>query len=318
MTDVAAANAVPRFAAITLGSNSFNMLVAQSSASEPEVIAKFKQKVRLAQSINPDGNLSPEGMQRGLNCLAWFAKKLESEAVERTAVKVYATAALRQIDNAREFQLKAQSILGLPLEIISGEQEAAIIFQGMTATTPGSGRRLVIDIGGASTEFIVGQEQQMECLLSLDIGCVAANRQLSSDAVVNENSWLLLQQWIADQVGDQLGPINGAAFDHVVGASGIVQSLMEIARNRKLPERIDTQLLQQVKQECLGQPLLKPAITGLQEERKPTLVSGIAILSYLFDALAIDSMTRSGGALREGVLYQAQQLLHATSTNKKP
>ncbi|MGS0727833.1 Ppx/GppA phosphatase family protein, partial [Shewanella sp. 0m-11] len=170
----------PLYAAITLGSNSFNMLVARTVGQQPQIIAKYKRKVRLAEGIQADGSLSEEVLLRGLDCLTMFADMLKKEGVSARNIAVIATATLRNISNSDDFCRRALPILGHPIEIISGMREAELIYQGMVATTEGEGRRLVIDIGGASTEFIIGDGNKVLLKTSLAIGCVTFNETFFS------------------------------------------------------------------------------------------------------------------------------------------
>ena len=175
------------YAAITLGSNSFNMMVASTIAGKPHVIAKYKRKVRLAEGIGANGVLNEEVMQRGLACLAMFAQMLQQHHIAADNVAVLATATLRAISNVDEFHQRSLPILGHPIEVISGLREAELIYQGMVATTAGQGKRLVIDIGGASTEFIVGDGQNVLFKTSLPVGCVTYNKQFFSSMLSKRN-----------------------------------------------------------------------------------------------------------------------------------
>ncbi|GLP97444.1 exopolyphosphatase [Paraferrimonas sedimenticola] len=307
MTDAADAKPSPQLAAITLGSNSFNMLLAASADPLPIIVAKHKRKVRLAEGIDASGRLTESVFERGLDCLRWFADELAKHSIQ--AVKVFATAALRQTQDAERFCQRAETILGHPLEIISGEREAELIFAGMTATTPGAGKRLVIDIGGASTEFIAGLDDQMQSLCSLPLGCVVANRQLQSIALLSEQDFAQLDAWVALQIDGQLHHLEGLHWDSVVGASGIVQTLIEIARHRGVSEHLSGEWLAALASECIGQAPLAPKLDGLLEERRPTFVAGLVILCHLMARLNFDWMQLSGGALREGVLLEAQASL---------
>lgn len=305
----------PLYAAITLGSNSFNMLVAQKQGDQDVVVAKYKRKVRLAEGIEADGHLNGEVMQRGLDCLAMFAEMLQKEGVQSEYVAVIATATLRNIANAAEFCERALTILGHEIEIISGLKEAEYIYRGMAATTPGAAQRLVIDIGGASTEFIIGQADEALFKTSLKMGSVTFTQrffeqrpyQLSQfddaaaevELILADNRQLLLQ----------------TGWQGVVGASGAVQSVLEVLAARNLfsqdqTHEIALQNLYQLRQEILKSQMTDLSdIEGLSTERAPTFAGGVAILVALFELLDIESLQLSGGALREGVLQMLRQRL---------
>ncbi|MCE9685954.1 exopolyphosphatase [Shewanella sp. AS16] len=294
----------PAYAAITLGSNSFNMLIARTQGDRPQVIAKYKRKVRLAEGIAPDGRLSQVVMQRGLDCLAMFAQMLAEHKIAADNVAVIATATLRCISNADDFCRHALSVLGHPIEIITGLREAELIYQGMVTTTCGDGRRLVIDIGGASTEFIVGDGHELLFKTSLPIGCVTFNQQFFSSAPLQQLDFDDARQQVLLSLGEQRQALRRLGWQCVVGASGAVQSVVELLLHRRQAETITPQVLECLKQEILNQSDLSlSGIRGLCPERAPTFAAGVAILSALFELLGIEKLSLSGGALREGVLH---------------
>lgn len=293
----------PLYAAITLGSNSFNMLVAETVGQQPKIIAKYKRKVRLAEGIQADGSLSEEVLLRGLDCLTMFADMLNKEGVSADNVAVIATATLRKISNSDDFCRRALPILGHPIEIISGMREAELIYQGMVATTDGQGRRLVIDIGGASTEFIIGDGSKVLLKTSLAMGCVTFNESFFSNAPLQQLDFDDAKNKVKKVLGEQLITLKSLGWHCVVGASGSVQSVVELLNHRGLPTAITQDVLLALKQEILSQNDLSMLdIRGLNHERAPTFAAGVAILLALFELLEIEKLQLSGGALREGVL----------------
>ncbi|MCK8047144.1 exopolyphosphatase [Shewanella sp. 1CM18E] len=293
----------PLYAAITLGSNSFNMLVAKTVGQQPKVIAKYKRKVRLAEGIQDDGSLSEEVLLRGLDCLTMFADMLKKEGVSAENVAVIATATLRKISNSDDFCHRALPILGHPIEIISGMREAELIYQGMVATTEGHGRRLVIDIGGASTEFIIGDGNKVLLKTSLPIGCVTFNDSFFASSPLQQLDFDDAKTKVKMILGEQLSELKKLGWHCAVGASGSVQSVVELLNHRGLSSVITLDVLSSLKQEILSQndnSMLN--ISGLNPERAPTFAAGVAILLALFELLDIQKLHLSGGALREGVL----------------
>lgn len=293
----------PVYAAITLGSNSFNMLVATTQGGQPHIIAKYKRKVRLAEGIDADGSLNAAVMQRGLDCLHMFAQMLAQHHIPEKHVAVIATATLRSISNANDFTQRALPILGHPIEIISGMREAELIYQGMVATTCGQGRRLVLDIGGASTEFIVGDGERVLFKTSLPIGSVTYNRQFFSHSPLQQLDFDDAKQQVMQALGDDRQTLRKLGWQCVVGASGAVQSVVEVLQHRQASETITLAILLQFKAEILAEDHLElSGISGLSRERAPTFAAGVAILLALFELLSIEQLSLSGGALREGVL----------------
>lgn len=296
------------YAAITLGSNSFNMLVAKTISGRPKIIAKYKRKVRLAEGIQYDGSLSEEMLLRGLDCLAMFNCMLKKNRISADKIAVIATATLRNITNSDDFCQRALPILGYPIEIISGMREAELIYQGMVATTSGIGRRLVIDIGGASTEFIIGDGDTVLLKNSLAVGCVIFNDTFFTSFPFQQFNFDDAKAEVKSVLGDHLSQLKQLGWHCVVGASGSVQSVTEILNDRKLPVTITIDVLNILKQEVLSQSSIDMAdISGLNQERAPTFAAGLSILLALFELLEIDSLHLSGGALREGVLQMLSQ-----------
>ena len=158
------------YAVIDLGSNSFHMLIAKSIAGGLQTIGRVKRKVRLAAGLDENNVLSTEAMQRGWECLALFAERLQD--IPQKNITIVATATLRLASNADVFKHKAEQILGHKINVISGELEAKTIYKGVAHTSACSGKQLVIDIGGASTEVVIGQGFDALHYKSLHMGCV--------------------------------------------------------------------------------------------------------------------------------------------------
>ena len=291
------------YAAITLGSNSFNMLVANSVGNKPIVIAKYKRKVRLAEGIGEDGMLSEHVMQRGLECLAMFADMLAQHHIDSANVAVFATATLRVIRNADEFHQRAMPILQHQIEVISGLREAELIYQGMVATTKGEGRRLVIDIGGASTEFIIGDGSQVLFKTSLPMGCVLFNQRFFANAPLQAIDFEQAVDYVNTILAEHRPHLLDLGWRSVVGASGAVQSVVSVLQHRQRPEVITLKILFGFRNEVLSQADARlGGINGLNAEQAPTFAAGVAILIALFESLSISRLHLAGGALREGVL----------------
>jgi exopolyphosphatase/guanosine-5'-triphosphate,3'-diphosphate pyrophosphatase len=298
------------YAAITLGSNSFNMLVAKTIGHQPVIIAKYKRKVRLAEGIGKDGALSEAVMERGLSCLAMFADMLKKHDIHADNIAVLATATLRVITNADEFHQRALPLLGHPIETISGMREAELIYQGMVATTIGQGRRLVIDIGGASTEFIVGDGHNVLFKTSVPIGSVVFNTQFFSQSPYQQLDFDDVYHHIHAIIEPHTEQLKNLGWHTVVGASGAVQSVISVLAHREVSEVITLTVLKGLRDEILAQPDAKlTQIEGLRSDRRPTFVSGVAILLALFELLSIDALHLSGGALREGVIHMLAERL---------
>ncbi len=299
------------FAAITLGSNSFNMLVATMIEGKPQMVAKYKQKVRLATGIDASGRLRPAVMEKGLACLAMFAERLKRHDIGH--VKIIATAALRQVSNSSEFCHRAIAVIPHPIEIISGDREAELIYLGMLHHTRGQGERrhLVIDVGGASTEFIVGDGEQVLYKQSLPIGCVSYLAPYFSRFPYQRRDFDLLRNQVKQVLEPHIETITSFGRQSAVGASGTIRTMMELLRFRGHDECITLDFLERIKQEIIEQTNPKlTGIEGLSAERAPTLPAGVAILLALLELLELRCIKLSGGALREGVLQLLAQDIH--------
>ena len=171
-------------AAIDLGSNSFHMVIARIVNGALQVLSRLKQRVYLAEGLNDQNELSEEAMERGLACLALFAERLQGFPAAQ--VTIVGTHSLREAVNAHEFLERAASVIPYPIEIISGHEEARLIFMGVEHTQPEKGRKLVIDIGGGSTELVIGERFEPILIESRRMGCVSFSRQFFPDGKITE------------------------------------------------------------------------------------------------------------------------------------
>lgn len=290
------------YAAIDLGSNSFHMVIVHVVNGSVQIIGKVKQKVRLAAGLNDEMELDEESMERGWSCLQTFAERLQD--IPRSNVKVVATATLRLATNAQVFINKAEQILSHKLHVISGEEEARQIYLGVAYTSANQGNSLVIDIGGASTEIIIGNDMQPIHLVSLDMGCVTFMERYFKGGVLSAENFANAKA----AAYALLAPVEDAflCFDwqNCLGASGTPQAITEILVKQEISDAIRLDYLKNLEQQCIDCAAIdKLAIEGLEPNRQPIFPSGLAILIALFERLQIRTMNISGGALREGLIY---------------
>lgn len=290
------------YAAIDLGSNSFHMLVVREVAGSIQTLTRIKRKVRLAAGLSSDNILSAEAMERGWQCLRLFAERLQD--IPQPQIRVVATATLRLAVNAQDFLDKAQEILGCPVQVIRGEEEARLIYQGVAHTTGGDDRRLVVDIGGASTELVTGKGAQTTSLFSLSMGCVTWLERFFTDRNLAQENFDEAEKAARDVLRPVADELRTHGWKVCVGASGTVQALQEIMMAQGMDERITLAKLQQLKQRAIQCGRLEELeIEGLTLERALVFPSGLAILIAIFTELNIQCMTLAGGALREGLVY---------------
>lgn len=304
------------YAVIDLGSNSFHMLIAKAVAGDIQTIGRVKRKVRLAAGLDENNQLSIEAMQRGWECLALFAERLQDIAPDN--ITIVATATLRLANNANQFIEKAEVILNHKVNVISGEEEAKTIYKGVAHTSSTIGKQLVIDIGGASTEVVIGNGFEPLLYKSLNMGCVTFLERYFDQGVLNhknfDNAIAAAKQVVAPIVSEykELGWLS------VSGASGTVQAIQEIMIAQRQDDSLTLDKLNAIKhQAVLYKNIDTLELPGLAQERRLVFASGLAILIALFESLDIDAMGIAGGALREGVLYHMIPELHFGDIRKR-
>ena len=291
------------YAAIDLGSNSFHMLVVRPVAGSVQVVAKIKRKVRLAAGLGGDGVLDAAAMARGWDCLALFAERLQD--IPRSQIRVVATATLRLATNAADFAARAGEILGVPLNIIPGDEEARLIYLGVAHTSSGRGKRLVIDIGGGSTELVAGEQFEPRVLISLPMGCVLYTRRYFGDGLLSQQAFDEAIAAATELLVNQRERFRQHGWQRALGASGTIQAVQEVLLASGVDERITLARLEALMQRCVAAGRLDQlAITGLLPERIPVFAGGLAILIAIFRTLGVDYLLLSGGALREGLVYE--------------
>lgn len=300
-------NTPREFAAIDLGSNSFHMIVARIVNGSIQVLSRIKRRVRLAEGLDEHRVLSQEAIERGVACLALFAKRLKGFSSEN--VKVVGTYTLRRAINNDKFLEQAKAVFPFPISIISGQEEARLIYSGVSHTQAETGRKLVVDIGGGSTEMTIGDGFIPLRAESRHMGCVSFAKRFFGDDQISPERFDQAYFTAMDKIEDLSWEYRELGWKHVFGSSGTIKSVSKVLAvngygdglitESRLMDLIDTCL----KYEKLSQIELK----GLLEERTDVLVPGLAILLALFRTFQIQSMRYSDGALREGVMYGLEQ-----------
>ncbi|TPH15686.1 phosphatase [Litorilituus lipolyticus] len=307
------------YAVVDLGSNSFHLLITQLINDEVYIVNKVKQKVRLASGLDHQNFLNQEAINRGLKCLSLFAKHLAS--IPKDNIKIVATATLRIATNAEDFLQTANNILPLPINILSGIQEAHTIYAGASCTSAAGcslDNRLVLDIGGASTELIVGKGCSATQAVSLNIGCVSYKSHHFSDNLLNEENFSKAIAAASFEINTVAQLYIQQGWQIAMGSSGTMQALVEILSHQNKEPVISLSVLEDVKNQLLGcQQMDKISIAGLRADRIPVLASGLSILIALFNCLNITELVLSTGALREGLLFSILPERHSLTLLKK-
>ncbi|OLQ75869.1 exopolyphosphatase [Photobacterium proteolyticum] len=303
MTD----NPRPReIAAIDIGSNSFHMVVARVIGQSLQIISRHKQRVQLASGLDEHHNLNQAAIQRGLNCLAMFAERLQGFEPEN--VRIAATYTLRQAQNVHVFLKRAESIIPYPIEIIPGTEEARLIYLGVAHTQPEKGRKLVIDIGGGSTELVIGEDFNTHLLYSKHMGCVSYNQHYFAKGKISAKNMATAKLAAQQKMESIANQYRNKGWQYAVGSSGTIKAIREVLIGQGYNDGIITgKRLGQLTDKILS---VKNAdeldLPGLSDDRKPVFAAGVAILDAVFSSLKIDEMRFSDGALREGLLYEME------------
>lgn len=287
------------FAAVDLGSNSFHLVVAREVNGAIQWLDRLKYRVQLAQGLDENGELSPEAIARGRECLERFAERLQGIAPEH--IRTVGTFTLRQAQNRDQALSAFAEVYPYPIEIISGHDEAELIYQGVAHTQANRGRRLVLDIGGGSTEMIVGEGFDVRLAESRPLGCVRDSVLYFQDDKPRDEQFTRAEQSALARIDDLLWDYRQFGWQEALGCSGTIRAISDAVKAYGWDNDgiITAEHLAQLKALWeTGEPLL-----GVNEERQSVIGAGLAILSALFAGLRIERLQAVESALREGLLY---------------
>jgi exopolyphosphatase/guanosine-5'-triphosphate,3'-diphosphate pyrophosphatase len=292
-------------AAIDLGSNSFHMVVARYVLGQLRTVDRIREMVRLAEGLDGNGGLAPEVRQRALECLSRFGQRLRDIPPQR--VRAVATNTVRALAAPQTFLMPAETALGHAIEIVSGREEARLIYLGVAHAQPPKPDqlRLVIDIGGGSTECIIGSSFDALERESLQLGCVASTRRFFGDGKLTRKRWKDALTEVSAQFQQFSGIYRHLGWDEALGSSGTIKAIGDVCASMKLTKgAITAEALPQVRDRLLQARTLDAIdLPGLSDERRPIIAGGLLVLEAAFDALALQRMAVSRAALREGVLH---------------
>ncbi|GAA0855811.1 exopolyphosphatase [Aliiglaciecola litoralis] len=298
-------------AALDIGSNSFHLVVARIVAGNVQILHRVKQKVRLADGLDSQFRLDDAAMQRGLETLAVIAESLKGFAPD--SVRIVATYTLRKAKNAKEFIRAAKKILPYPIEVISGIEEARLIYSGVAHTIQDSGKRLVIDIGGGSTEFIIGEGFETKLLRSLQMGCVSYSKRFFDNGEMTNQAFK--RAIMAAQQELELIDVKylKQGWQHCIGTSGTIKAIVLVVQSLNSENSegfVNLDHLKTLKQRCIDAKHIDAlAFPTLTQDRVPVFAAGLSILIAAFKSLKISAMEYSPAALREGVMYEMEEQL---------
>ncbi len=302
----------PTLAAIDLGSNSFHLQVGRVEGDQLFYLDAIKESVRLAGGLTAAKRLDAASQRRALSCLARFGERLRG--MPAGAVRAVGTSALRVAKNAPEFLEKARAALGFEIEIVAGREEARLIYLGVSHSLPLHPEpRLVVDIGGGSTECIIGTGYEPQDRESLRMGCVVFSNRFFPHGVIDKAS--LKAAEIAARIETRIvaGPVFGkGAWVEAVGSSGTARALGDICRqNGHSDGAITLDGLYWLRERLIKFGHIQQlAVPGLKPDRQPVIAGGLAIMLAIFEELGIESMTVAQGAMREGILWDLLGRVH--------
>ena len=292
-------------AAIDIGSNSFHMVVARNVLGQLRVIDRLRETVRLADGLDNKGGLGEAARQRALDCLSRFGQRIRDLPPHH--VRAIATNTVRALRDPQAFLSSAESALGHGIEVVSGREEARLIYLGVAHAQPPKPqqRRLVIDIGGGSTECIIGSGFDTIERESLQIGCITSTRRFFPNGKLSKKRWKEALTEIEAEFQQFAGLYRGLGWQEAIGSSGTNKAIGDICAAMKLTKgAITAEALLVVRDRLLAADRIDAIeLPGLPDDRKPIIAGGILILEAAFETLGLKRMMVSKAAMREGVLY---------------
>ncbi|MEP6790665.1 MAG: exopolyphosphatase, partial [Ramlibacter sp.] len=291
-------------AAVDLGSNSFRLEIGRFEHGQIHRTEYLKETVRQGNGLDDARNLTPEAMQRGWDCLARFGERLAG--FKRSQVRAVATQTLREARNRDVFLARAHQVLGFPIDVISGREEARLIYQGVAHLLPQSDeRRLVVDIGGRSTELILGQQFDARVMESYRVGSVAWSMKHFSEGQFTEAAFERAEIAAKAVLDEALGSYTPGNWDVAYGSSGTIGAVGDVLAAAGYPAgTVNREGLAWLHERLLAaRSVDKLRLDGMKEDRRAVIGGGLSVLQAVFDLLEIDTLHAAQGALRHGVLY---------------
>jgi exopolyphosphatase / guanosine-5'-triphosphate,3'-diphosphate pyrophosphatase len=291
-------------AAVDLGSNSFHLQVGRVVDEQIYPLDSLREPVRLGAGLGKDKYLNSETQGRALEALARFGERLRGFAPE--AVRAVGTNTLRVAKNANQFLAQAEAVLGFPIEVIFGREEARLIYVGVSHSLPPSlDRRLVVDIGGGSTEFIIGTGFEAELVESLPMGCVSYSLRYFPDGRIDRSAMKKAQLAASNEIQRIVVEYRATGWRQAVASSGTAKSIASVlAINGWCEQGISALGLEKLRNQLLkAGHIANLNIGGVRTDRLAILPGGVALMSAIFEALELHFLEVSEAALRQGVLY---------------
>lgn len=292
------------YAAVDLGSNSFHMIVASYADKRIQTIDRIKNMIRMATGLDKNGNLTDESIERAIQCLEEFGQRIRE--IPQVNIRAVGTNTLRQAKNSRKFLTRARKALGHPIEIISGREEARLIYLGVAHSIyDDADKRLVVDIGGGSTELITGKGFDIYNMESFYIGCVNMSKRYFDKGTITTKNMQNAVLAVRQELESITATYKACGWNKVIGASGTIHTINNIIRTRGWENNgISAVALAKLRTEVTTAGNIDQLkYENLSPNRRPVFAGGLAILCGIFEAFDIEMLVVSDGALREGLLY---------------
>ncbi len=308
-----------RLAAIDLGSNSFRLEIGHVKGEVISTEIYLKEGVRLAAGLDANGCLTEDIQEKALLALARFRDHLAGIPLRQ--IRAVGTQTLRTAKNASDFLEKAQSTLGCPIEILSGQEEARLVFKGCSRSLPESNEvRLIVDIGGASTELVAGKHFEASCCESFHVGCVNTTVEYFKSGEITPETFESAYLASMAEFNEARWQYRKHRWEKAYGSSGSMEALCSLCNHTQANSEtfVTRDHLISLKDKLLEKGLVCALdIPGLPESRKGVIAGGLAVLLAVFDALGIQEMYFAPGALRRGVLYALKERLNGFDLREK-
>lgn len=293
-----------QFAAIDLGSNSFRLEIGHFERGRFVSDRYTKETVRLAAGFDAGGRLTPRIQEKALIALSNFGLAIRGLGPGR--VRAVGTEALREAKNSAEFLARAERVLGCPIRVISGAEEAGLVFKGCVSTLPGTPeRRLVIDIGGASTELALGEGRALERACSFPIGSVNTTARFFADGCITEERFAEAIAHAKSVIAPAAGLYGHAHWHNAYGSAGTIGAILLVARTENWGPLISEEVLARaLRAFAEAKSVSALSLRGLKADRRDIIAGGLAILCALFKTLRIEELKTASGSLRTGLFCE--------------
>jgi len=298
-------------AAVDLGTNSFHCQVARVVGDQLYPLDSLREPVRLGGGLDKDKRLDEDTQERALACLKRFGERLRG--LDRRAVRAVGTNTLRVAKNAAGFLRRAQAALGFPIEVVAGREEARLIYLGVSHSLPVTReKRLVVDIGGGSTELIIGTGHRPLKLESLFMGCVSFSLRYFEGGKVGKGAMKKAELAARNELQPIIARFARGNWQHAVGSSGTVRAIADVLRQNGFDEEPITPAgLDRLRAHLIkAGDMARVELAGLKPDRVPVFPGGLAILNAILSELDIESLAAAEGAMRQGVLYDLLGRFH--------